>query len=38
MRSDMACFSDKKDLETVKTEIGGGAEMNWQAVREHFER
>lgn len=33
MRGDVASFSDKKDLETVKAEIGGGKEMVWEEVK-----
>ena len=37
MRSDVATFSDPADLAKVKTEMGGGTEMNWEAVRKSFE-
>ena len=36
MRGDVASFSDKKDLEAVKAEIGGGKEMTWAEVRNSF--
>jgi copper chaperone NosL len=36
MRADLASFSDKKDLEAVKAEIGGGKEMTWGEVQNSF--
>ncbi len=36
MRSDIACFSDKKDLESVKSELSGGKEMTWADVKAEF--
>lgn len=36
MRADVACFSDQKNLDAVKAEIGGGKEMNWDGVRVGF--
>ncbi|MBC7776530.1 MAG: nitrous oxide reductase accessory protein NosL [Phycisphaerae bacterium] len=36
MRADIASFSDKKDLDAVKAEIGGGKEMNWEGVKSEF--
>lgn len=36
MRADVASFSDKKDLESVKTEVGGGKEMTWAEVKGSF--
>ena len=36
MRGDVASFTNKKDLETVKAEIGGGKEMNWEEVKATF--
>lgn len=36
MRGDVASFSDKKDLDAVKTEIGGGKEMNWNEAMAGF--
>lgn len=36
MRADVASFSDKKDLESVKTETGGGKEMTWTEVKGSF--
>ncbi len=36
MRGDVASFSDKNDLEAVRAEIGGGKEINWEAVKAGF--
>jgi copper chaperone NosL len=36
MRGDVAAFSDKKDLEAVKAEIGGGTEMVWEDVKKFW--
>lgn len=36
MRGDVASFSDKKDLETVKAEVGGGKDMTWEEVMAFF--
>ena len=36
MRGDVASFSDKKDLEAVKTEVGGGKELSWEEVQNVF--
>lgn len=36
MRADIACFSDSKELEVVKTEIGGGKELTWAEVQSNF--
>jgi copper chaperone NosL len=36
MRSDIACFSEQKDLESVKAELGGGTEMTWVEVKAAF--
>ncbi|MBV6439084.1 MAG: hypothetical protein DYG98_11415 [Haliscomenobacteraceae bacterium CHB4] len=33
MRADIASFSDKKDLEALKAEVGGGKEMSWEEVK-----
>jgi len=33
MRADVASFYDKKDLESVKAETGGGKEMTWAEVK-----
>ncbi|MCC6279701.1 MAG: nitrous oxide reductase accessory protein NosL [Saprospiraceae bacterium] len=37
MRADIASFSDPADLAKVKAEVGGGQEMNWEAVRKSFQ-
>lgn len=36
MRGDVASFSDKKDLEAVKSEVGGGKELTWEEVKNIF--
>ena len=36
MRSDIACFSDNKDLESVKGELGGGKVLTWAEVKAEF--
>lgn len=36
MRADIASFSDKKDLEAVKAEVGGGKDMTWAEVQGSF--
>jgi len=36
MRADVASFSEQKDLDAVKSEIGGGKEMNWEGVKAGF--
>jgi copper chaperone NosL len=36
MRGDVASFSTPQDRDAVKAEIGGGAEMNWEAVQKLF--
>lgn len=36
MRGDVASFSDKNDMETVKAEVGGGKEMTWDEVKGSF--
>ncbi len=36
MRSDIACFSNKKDLESIKAELNGGKEMTWKEVKATF--
>lgn len=36
MRADIASFSDQKDLEAVKTEVGGGKMMRWEEVKAAF--
>lgn len=33
MRADVASFSDKKDLESVQSEIGGGKNLSWEEVK-----
>ncbi len=37
MRADVASFSDPKELEAVKAEIGGGKTLTWQEVKLLFE-
>lgn len=36
MRGDVASFSEKKDLDAVKAEIGGGKELTWDEVNGLF--
>ena len=36
MRADVASFSEQKDLDAVKAEIGGGKELNWEGVKAGF--
>ena len=36
MRGDVATFSDQKNLNAVKAEIGGGKELNWDGVKAGF--
>jgi len=36
MRGDVASFSGKNDLDAVKTEVGGGQELTWEAVKNSF--
>lgn len=36
MRADVASFSDKKDLESVKQQLGGGAERAWAYLMENL--
>ncbi len=36
MRGDVATFSTAQDLDAVRAQIGGGTEMNWEAVKKQF--
>ncbi|MFN0214829.1 MAG: nitrous oxide reductase accessory protein NosL [Saprospiraceae bacterium] len=36
MRADIASFSEQKDLDAVKAEIGGGKVLNWDGVKAGF--
>lgn len=36
MRGDVASFSDKNDLNAVKSETGGGTEMTWEQAKASF--
>jgi NosL. len=36
MRADVASFSDKKDLESVKQQLEGGTERNWAYLMENL--
>ena len=36
MRADIASFSDQKDLEMVKSEVGGGKTIRWEEVKAAF--
>ncbi len=36
MRADIACFTDQEHRNALKSELGGGVEMNWQEVKAGF--
>lgn len=36
MRADIACFTEQEHRNGLKTELGGGQEMNWQEVKQGF--